>query len=97
MVGSTEHSSGEATPAAVLGHLHHFGGLCLKVVESEDDQLAVLTFGNDTTRFETTSESGGQDHPALPIETVEELSKEHFFSFPSVRTADPPVGWYPPL
>ena len=56
----------------------------LELAGREEDDLTVLALGEDTTVFETTAKTGGHDHPALPVETVEVLAKEHCCVSPSV-------------
>jgi hypothetical protein len=89
--GDCRSAPGEATTGLVLGPLDHFGGLLLEIVCSPDDELSILSLGDDTAVLETTAKTGGQDHPSLAIEAVEVLAEEHFCSFPfSLTVRFPP-------
>jgi hypothetical protein len=90
-VGATENGPGETTSTPVLLAFEDFVGHLLEDVDRVDDELGVLTLGDDTTLFETATKGGGHHYPSFVIETMEVLAKEHFIFFRSVFTVLPPT------
>ena len=90
-VGTREDRARETASGAVLLHFGHLRCPRLELAGREEDELTVLPLGEDTTVFETTAKTGGHDHPALPVETVEVRAKEHCFASPSVLMSLTPL------